>query len=81
MPRQDARVDRPRCAYCGEIVGVYERARLLLADGSDRRGSPPTFGDARHAPGASVVHKGCYPEFERNRGIVGPRHQADGELL
>ena len=30
---------RLRCAYCGQMIGVYEPVRVVFADGSDRRGS------------------------------------------
>jgi hypothetical protein len=61
-------VERPRCVHCGEIVGVYEPARLVLSDGANWSGSPLTFGDALDAHGAIVVHERCYADFERDRG-------------
>ena len=65
MPIEDAGVDRPRCAYYGDIVGVYEPARLLLSEGTELGGSPLTLGDELHTPGAIVVHERCYEDFER----------------
>jgi hypothetical protein len=54
--------------HCGEIVGVYEPTRLLLAEGSDRRGSRLTLGDELAAHGAILVHERCYADFQRSRG-------------
>jgi hypothetical protein len=65
---EDGGVERVICVHCGEIVGVYEPARLVLGDGSDRRGSLLTFGDELDVAGAIVVHEWCYPDFEGNRG-------------
>lgn len=55
--------DRPRCAHCGEIVGVYERARLLLPDGTERYGSARTLRDELETPGGIIVHERCYDAF------------------
>jgi hypothetical protein len=63
----DVEVGRPRCAHYGEIVGVYEPARLLVPDGSDRHGSPLTLGDQIEAPGSTVLHERCHEPFERAR--------------
>lgn len=60
-------VDRLRCVYCGEIVGVYEPIRLSLADGSDRRGSALSLSDLLAAPGRAVVHEHCHAAYERGR--------------
>ena len=60
-------MDRLRCIYCGEIVGVYEPIRLLLADGSDRRGSTLSLGDQLAAPCRAVVHERCHATYERGR--------------
>ena len=57
-------MDRLRCEYCGEIVGVYEPMRLLLPDGRDRRGSPLMLGDQLDVPGSTVVHERCYEAFD-----------------
>lgn len=58
-------MDRLRCGYCGEIVGVYEPIRLLLPDGSDRRGGVLSLGDQLAAPGSTVVHEGCHAAYDR----------------
>jgi hypothetical protein len=55
---------RRHCAHCGEIVGMYERMRLLVPDGSDLDGSPLTLGEQLDAPGSTVLHERCYELFE-----------------
>ena len=60
----DVDVNRLRCQHCGEIVGVYEPARLVLSDGTNWRGSPLTFDVAVEAHGAIVVHERCYKAFD-----------------
>jgi len=52
--------DRPRCVHCGEIIGVYEPARLVLSDGITLRVSPTTLGAEPLAPGGVLVHESCY---------------------
>ena len=59
--------DRPHCVQCGEIVGVYEPARLLLSDGTEHDGSPLTLGQQFDMPGAIVVHERCYEIFTQQR--------------
>jgi hypothetical protein len=60
-------MDSPRCAHCGEIIGVYEPARLALPDGTERHGSPLTLGDQLSTPDSVVVHERCYEAFEQGR--------------
>ncbi len=60
--------DRPRCVHCGEIVGVYEPARLLLSDGTERHGSALTLRDQLKTPGGIIVHERCYEAFAHQRG-------------
>ena len=67
-------MDPPRCAYCQDIVGVYEPVRVLLSDGSNRRGSALTLGGKLAAPGGIVMHERCYEAFEKGRA-----HSADTE--
>jgi len=59
--------DRPRCVHCGEIIGAYEPARLVLADGITFRASPSTLGAEPVAPGSVVVHDACYETFAGER--------------
>lgn len=54
-----------RCAHCGEVVGVYEPARLLLPDGTHYSGSPLTLEDRLPLPGATVLHERCFEAFVR----------------
>lgn len=53
-------VDVVRCAFCGEIVGVYEPACLIEADGRVREGSRLTLRAELERPGAVVLHAGCF---------------------
>jgi hypothetical protein len=76
MRLQDGDLDRLGCAHSGEIVGVYEPMRLLLADGRDRRGSPLTPGDQLEAPGSTAVHEARYDSFAQQR--AGGRAEAGG---
>ena len=55
--------DRPRCAHCGEIIGVYEPARLQLADGTTLRVSPSTLWAEPVAPGSVLLHATCSEVF------------------
>jgi len=65
--------DRPRCVHCGEIIGAYEPARLVLSDGINLRVSPSTLGAEPVAPGSVLVHDACYAAFARER----PEGRAD----
>jgi len=38
-------VDVLRCAHCSDVVGAYEPIYVLLADGTNRRGSSLTLKD------------------------------------
>jgi hypothetical protein len=67
MRLEDVDLDRFRCAYCGEIVGVYEPMRLLLSDGRDRHVSYLTLGDQLAASGSTVVREACYDSFAQQR--------------
>lgn len=60
--------DRPRCVHCGEIVGVYEPARLLLSDGTEQHGSRLTLRDQPGPLGGILVHERCGDAFRRERG-------------
>jgi hypothetical protein len=55
-------MDRPRCTYCGEVIGVYEPARVILEDGSDLPGSLLSLRLDLQTPGSVVVHDRCYGE-------------------
>lgn len=68
-------MDRLPCAYCGEIVGVYEPTWLLLPDGSDQHGSALTLGDELEAPGGIVVHEHCREPFEQARSQGRPERE------
>ena len=83
-------MERSICAYCGEIIGVYEPIRVLLPDASERHGSLLELEAELQAPGVIVVHEGCYETFmhdprsgQRRAGklsAVGPSIQRGSEL-
>jgi hypothetical protein len=60
-------VDRRRCAYCDEIIGVYEPVRVMLVDGSELIGSMLTLGEQLQTPGSCALHDRCYDAFARRR--------------
>lgn len=74
-----SRLEQPRCAYCHEIIGVYEPVSVMLGDGTELKGSSPTLGDQLKAPGSVVLHAGCHDVFEQSRKqgrTVGSRRDA-----
>ncbi len=48
-----------RCARCGEVIGFYEPIRVLLPDGTLRKGSRLMLRDEL-ATEDRVLHEGCY---------------------
>lgn len=69
--------DRPRCVHCGDIVGVYEPARLLLADGTERHGSALTLGAELGTPCGVLVHERCYEPFDASARTVPHRREPE----
>ena len=65
-------MERPRCAYCGEIVGSYEGARVLMADGTELKGSFLTLGEKLELPGSVALHARCY-DLHEQRPARSPR--------
>ena len=61
---EHAAMGRASCAHCGDVVGVYERGRLMLPDGTALMGSPLAFSDRIGEPGAIVVHEHCFARHE-----------------
>lgn len=57
-------MDRLRCDRCGEIIGVYEPARLVLPDGRCICGSALTLRGQARAAGTVVLHEACYAELK-----------------
>ena len=49
----------PRCSACGDVVGIYERAILLLDDGSVVDGSALTVD--RDGELVAAYHLSCSP--------------------
>lgn len=61
-------MDHPsRCAYCGGIIGVYEPVRVIVADGTELKGSSLMLGEQLGALGSVALHAGCYDAFEHGR--------------
>ncbi len=56
-------MERPRCAHCYEILGVYEPVRVIQHDGTELDGSALTLGEQLGAPGNVVLHARCYAPF------------------
>jgi hypothetical protein len=52
-------IEQPHCAYCGEVIGVYEPAFLRTPDGSEREGSRLTFGVELPLADSLVLHHDC----------------------
>jgi hypothetical protein len=60
--------DRLRCVHCGEVVGVYEPARVLLSDGTEQHGSRLTLRAQLGTPGVILVHERCHDAYTQERG-------------
>lgn len=58
-------MDPLRCAYCRDVIGAYEPVRVLLRDGTDRRGSLVTLREMLQAPGSAALHDHCYGAFAK----------------
>jgi hypothetical protein len=52
-------MERLWCPCCGEVIGVYEPARVILGDGTELKGSPLTLRSECQTPGSVVVHERC----------------------
>jgi hypothetical protein len=57
-PVQRLNTPFPRCAACGEVVGVYERAVMVLEDGGLARGSPLALQECGLR---DLFHEPCFP--------------------
>ncbi|MGO9823254.1 MAG: hypothetical protein ACLPTJ_21705 [Solirubrobacteraceae bacterium] len=57
-----------RCTHCGERIGVFEPAWVILEDGTELRGSCLTLSSELELPGSIAVHEHCHGEF-----VVGRR--------
>jgi len=53
-------MDRPRCARCQDIIGVYEPMVVILPDGSKRAGSHLTLKSELNEPGSVALHEECH---------------------
>ena len=56
--------DRPRCEYCGDVIGVYERFVAVSSDTIARETSRAAEPNLAATPGASWYHKACYQARE-----------------
>jgi hypothetical protein len=64
MPRNRSLSDRPRCAHCGDVIGVYERFVEMIGGTIARETSRFTEPDVVRAPGAAWYHMACYKDCE-----------------
>ncbi|HEU4977107.1 MAG TPA: hypothetical protein VFT50_18610 [Baekduia sp.] len=58
MAEQSIHLAVPRCARCGDVIGVYEPA-VLLVEGEPHATSIAAEAPARHRDGA-WLHRGCF---------------------
>lgn len=61
---QGGRVDPPRCARCGDVIGVYEPLCVVTADGRQLRGSQLTLSRELGLPGSPAFHELCYLDID-----------------
>jgi len=54
------------CAHCSARVGIYEPARIQLADGTILAGSVLGIGEARRREVARVWHHACVDSETQN---------------
>lgn len=53
----------PRCAHCGELIGVYEPMAVIMTDGTINLTSRLAFGDTRlDSERLLVLHKTCHEQ-------------------
>ena len=62
-------MDRLRCPYCGDVIGVYEPARVVLDEGSELAGSLLTLRSELQTSGSVMFHERCYGERVLDRPI------------
>jgi hypothetical protein len=60
-------MDRLCCPYCGDVIGVYEPARVIFDDGSELQGSLLTLRSELDTPGSIAVHERCCGELGSDR--------------
>ena len=56
--------DQPRCAQCGDVIGVYERFVETISDTITRETSRAAGANLAATPGASWYHTACYQTRE-----------------
>ena len=52
-------MNRPRCARCGDVIGVYEPLRLFLSDDTVIEGSWLTLRAELQQEGSIAFHHQC----------------------
>jgi hypothetical protein len=60
----DLSVGPPRCAHCGDVIGVYEPLLEVVGDALERETSRAAEPDLSLAGGAAWYHAGCYRRRE-----------------
>ena len=58
-------MNRPRCALCGDVIGVYEPLRLFLSDDTMIEGSCLTLRGELQQEGSIAFHHQCLSVAER----------------
>lgn len=59
-PAKPIRTESPRCAHCGEVIGVYERAIEVAEHGFARETSRAAEPQLASTAGTAVYHACCY---------------------
>ena len=54
-------------ARCGDVIGVYEPARVIFDDGSELPGSLLTLHSELETPESIAVHERCYGKLDSDR--------------
>ncbi len=57
---QSERVERLCCAFCGDVIGVYEPMLAILPDGSAHAGSRLTLCSELEHPNSVALHERCH---------------------
>lgn len=71
-------MDHPsRCAYCGGIIGVYEPVRVIVADGTELKGSSLMLGDSSGRSGASRCTRAATTRSSTAASTVAPKRKAE----
>ncbi len=58
-------MERVRCAHCRDVIGFYEPAHLILADGRELSGLLLTLSSELGGPGNTALHERCHREWAK----------------